>query len=124
MIIVNFHTNFQFTEVLQQSCPLTPILLDIFINDILNNCDKYGANISGKRCSGDLFADNGVLPAPSKPCIRILSNKIHECVIQNEITFGINKCATMIVKPLYYNTPPNLVNPIFYLGFHPLLKTN
>jgi len=26
----------------------------------------------------------------------------------------------MVVKPLYYNSPPNIVDPTFYLGFHPL----
>jgi len=40
------------------------------------------------------------------------------------MTFGINKWATMVVKPLNFISPPNLVDPTFYLGFHPLPKTS
>jgi len=30
----------------------------------------------------------------------------------------------MDVKPLNFNSPPNLVDPTFYHGFHPLPKTS
>jgi len=36
------------------------------------------------------------------------------------MTFDMNKCATMVVKPLAFNPAPNLVDPIFCLSFHPL----
>ena len=108
----------------RQGCPLSPILFNIFINDILNNCDKYGVNITGRRCCGGLFADDVVLIAPSKPSLRILLNKVHEWGIRNEMTFGINKCATMVIKPLNFISPSNLVDPTFYLGFHPLPKAS
>ena len=123
---VNCQLSYEFPihRGVQQGCPLSPILFNIFINDILNNCDKYGVNISRKRCCGGLFADDVVFIAPSKPCLRILLNKVHEWDIRNEMTFGINKCATMVVKPLNFISPPNLVDPTFYLGLHPLPKTS
>ena len=92
----------------RQGCPLSLILFNIFINDILNKCDKYGVNISGKRCCSGLFADYVVLIAPSKPCLIILLNKVHEWGSRNEMIFGINKCATMVVKPSNFILPPNL----------------
>ena len=49
----------------RQGCPLYPILFNLFINDILNDCEKYGVNIGRKKCCGGLFADNVVLIAPS-----------------------------------------------------------
>jgi len=40
---------------------LSPILFNLFINYIFNNCDKYGISIGDKRCYGGLFADDIVL---------------------------------------------------------------
>jgi len=50
----------------RQGCRLSPILFNLFINDILSNCDKYGVSIGNKKCCGGLFADDIVLIAPSK----------------------------------------------------------
>ena len=38
-----------------------------------------------------LFADDIVLVAPSKQALKKILNKVHEWVIKNEMTFGINK---------------------------------
>ena len=45
----------------RQGCQLSPILFNLFINDILNNCDKYDVSIGNKKCCGSLFADDIVL---------------------------------------------------------------
>jgi len=69
--------------------------------NVRQSCYKYGVNISGKRCCGGFFAEDVVLKAPSKSCLRILLNKVHERGIRNEMIFGINKYATMVIKPLF-----------------------
>jgi hypothetical protein len=50
----------------RQGCPLSPILFNLFINDILNNCDKYGVSIGNKKCCGGLFVDDIALIAPNE----------------------------------------------------------
>ena len=61
----------------RQGCPLSPILFNLFINDILNDCEKYGVNIGRKKCCGGLFADDVVLIAPSAKNLEKLLKKVH-----------------------------------------------
>ena len=82
----------------RQGCPLSPILFNLFINDVLDNCDKYGVNLDSQYCCGGLYADDIVLNALSKQVLKKILNKVHEWAIKNEMTFGINKCATLVVK--------------------------
>jgi len=49
---------------------------NLFINDILNNCDKYGDSIGNKKCCGGLFADDIVLIAPSDRKMKTLLRHI------------------------------------------------
>ena len=86
----------------RQGCPLSPILFNIFINDVLDKCRRFGVIVEGKKCCGGLFADDIVLIAPGKPSLRSILNKVHNWALKNEMTFGINKCATMVVKPLNF----------------------
>jgi len=56
--------------------------------------------------------------------ISLIIVKIPRWGIKNEMTFGINKCATLVVKPMKFSPPRNYTDPTFYLGIHPLPKTN
>jgi len=47
-----------------------------------------------------------------------------EWTIKNEMTFGINKCATLVVKPINFVKPINYENPSFFIGSNKLSKTN
>jgi len=55
---------FPINRGVRQGCPLLPILINIFINDILDKCRRYGVIVERKKCCGGLFADDIVLIAP------------------------------------------------------------
>ena len=40
------------------------------------------------------------------------------------MTFGVNKCATMVIKPLNYVSPLFSSEPTFYLGMYAIPKTS
>ncbi len=107
----------------RQGCPLSPILFNLFINDVLNNCEKFGVNIGNKKCCGGLFADDIVLIAPSEKNLQKLLNRVFRWANKNEMTFGINKCATMVIKPINYISPLFSSDPTFYIGMYSIPKT-
>jgi len=93
--------------------------------DILDNCDKYGVYLEFQYCYGRLFADDGiVLVAQSNQALKKILNKVHEWVIKNEMTYGINKCATLVVKPLNLIKPINYEDLSFFIGSNQLPKTD
>jgi len=95
----------------------------LFINDVLDNCDKYGIYLETQYYCGRLFADDIVLVAPSKQALKKILNKVNEWAIKNEMTFGINKCATLVVKPIKFVKPINYEDPFFFIGSNKLSKT-
>ena len=84
------------------------------------NCNKYGVYLESQYCCGGLFADDIVLVAPSKQALKKVLNKVHKWAIKNEITFRINKCATLVVKPINFVKLINYEDPSFFIGSNKL----
>jgi len=69
--------------------------------------------------------------APSKMAMDHLLERVHVWALRNEMAFGINKCATLVVKPLCIDSSPSQENPdhdhdpdpTFYLGTEPIPQT-
>jgi len=40
------------------------------------------------------------------------------------MSFGINKCATLVVKPLNFTYPPDYEDPTFYMEMYTIPKTS
>ena len=53
-----------------------------------------------------------------------LLKKVHKRANLNEITFDIVKCATMVIKPMNFQSPPNYCDPTFYLGMNAIPKVS
>jgi len=98
-----YQMNFLLKEVFFKVVHYPQSFFNLFINDILNNCEKYGISIGRKKCCGVLFADDVVLIAPSAKNIEKLLKKVHKWADLNEMTFGIEKCATMFYKTIKFS---------------------
>ena len=49
----------------------------------------------------DSFADDIVLYAPTRRKLSLLLEEVSKWANNNLMTFGINKCATMVIRPLH-----------------------
>jgi len=78
----NRSEEFSINQGVRQGCPLSPILFNLFINDVLDDCDKYGVYLEFQYYCGGLFADDIVLVAPSKQALKKILNKVHEWAIK------------------------------------------
>ena len=114
--------SFNIKKGVRQDCPLSPILFNLFINDIFNNCNKYGISIADKHCCGGLFADDIGLCAPTRSQLKKLLKLANKWAKNNEMQFGINNGASLIVRGevsrFLYNS-----NPTFYLSSQESPKT-
>jgi len=89
--------SFNVKKGVRQGCPLSPILFNLFINDVFKDCEQHGVSLKSAICCGSLFADDIVLCSPTRG--RLLK-KVNKWAKYNPMSYGINKCATMVVKAL------------------------
>ncbi|OUM64042.1 hypothetical protein PIROE2DRAFT_9267 [Piromyces sp. E2] len=89
-----------------------------------DKCTKFGVRIGRgrNRCCGGLFADDIVLIAPSKKKLQKMLSLVFQWANTNKISFGVNKCATVVVKNIKFKNTPNYVGPTFYIGMYSIPK--
>ena len=89
----------------RQGCPASPLLFNVFINDILKECTQLGVKVlsslagvdrdDGRRVPGLLFADDLVLICPSRERLRRALLAITKWADAWELEFNAGKCGIM-----------------------------
>ena len=84
---------------LRQGCNASPLLFDVFINDILRGCEQLGVQVVGVdgngRVVGLLFADDLVLICSNRRRLRQALELVQSWADVNEMRFGVGKCGVM-----------------------------
>lgn len=122
----------------RQGCPMSPILFDIFINDLFETCKELGLGVQVPgvegRIPGLLFADDSVICASSRKSLQTMLDNVQQWAEKWGMTFGIAKCGAMVVNgdmDKLRQSPPTLqgqvvpvVEEYTYLGmpFNPELN--
>jgi len=75
---------FLFIVVLDKDARYHLFKFNLFINENLNNCDKYGVSTGNKKCCGGLFADDIVLIVPSERKMNALLRHVFCWANKNE----------------------------------------
>jgi exonuclease III len=92
---------------LHQGCPASPALFDIFINDFLQECRKYGVRVYGIRHDareiGLLFADDVCLLSRNLPDIQRILRFVQKWAKLHEMEFGVPKCGIMGIGQQAHN---------------------
>lgn len=82
----------------RQGCPASPLLFNVFINDILDGCTDDGVRVPrmlGPLVPGLLFADDLALLAETEAAMLRLLERIEQWGVKNEMSFGVSKCGIM-----------------------------
>ncbi|RMH19190.1 MAG: hypothetical protein D6698_06070 [Gammaproteobacteria bacterium] len=84
---------------LRQGCPMSPLLFNVFINDIIDEIRELGVHVPGLPRSttlgGLLFADDLVLLSDHPDKLQQSLDAITHWADKWEMQFGVSKCAIM-----------------------------
>ena len=96
---------------LRQGCPASPILLNLFINDIFEGVDHLGCEVPGSfdnsgqtpmtraliKIPGLLFADDAAATTPSLHCFEHMLDHLSSWANDHFMQFGVVKCGVMAI---------------------------
>ena len=107
----SYATSFRLLRGVRQGCPLSSILFDIYINDMLDDCDQ-GVPVPASRDSrsgqvkflpdripGLLYADDAAILAAKRKNLLDTLTKVQKWSEIMELTFGVDKCGLICFNP-------------------------
>jgi exonuclease III len=81
----------------RQGDPLSPLLFNIFINDLFDLID-WGVHLDRETLiKGALFADDAAVTSETPGDHQMALSRVFEWAKRHKMTFGIKKCGTMVV---------------------------
>jgi hypothetical protein len=89
----------------RQGCPSSPILFNMFINDILDGMEPFGVSLpsllndDSSRIPGLLFADDLVLLAPNSDSLKSMLKLVDNWCARWKMQVNIEKCGVMMINP-------------------------
>ena len=118
--INNSTTNyFNYTKGVRQGCPLSPILFNLYINDIFDIMNNdIESNIflkDGEKINMLMYADDLILLSESKEGLQKQINKLNNYCKQWKLDVNVKKTKIMI-----FNRGNKIINTEFYINNTPL----
>lgn len=98
--------SFRYERGVRQGCPTSPLLFNIYIDDLINKIDPIEVEGLPNGLRGLLFADDTVIAATS---IEDLQNKLQIIKVwmdENSMAVNPSKCETMHIKALNNEISP------------------
>jgi exonuclease III len=122
--LAQFSPTCQLLKGMQQGCPMSPVLFNIFMNDFPDGCDHSGVavptglssniNLTALSASCAMFADDVAGLSPTIESAIAFCEHVTEWTEKNEMKVGISKCGILECT----DDPDN--NPGILTDEHPL----
>ena len=89
---------------LRQGCPLSPILFDLFLDDLVKEINKLGRGVQcgNKRVSILLFADDIAILGETKEDLEAMLQTLFEFSIKWRFKFNLEKCSVIVFDNKIY----------------------
>ena len=120
---------FKFTKGVRQGCPMSPLLFNLFVNDIfevVNACDGSDISLEGSKINALMYADDLILLSESEKGLQKQIDKVGEYCEKWKLEINVKKTKVMIFnrgnkllkRHLYFNGKAiENVKTFKYLGF-------
>lgn len=113
---------FRYERGVRQGCPTSPLLFNIYINDILDDIQPVTVEGLEHGLRGLMFADDTVILANSHTDLQIKLESINRWMVNNAMEVNPSKCGVMMInqnsiEPVYFNGELiPMVDKYVYLG--------
>ena len=110
--ITNF---FDYSKGVRQGCPLSPILFNLYVNDLFDIINKNTSTDvylnNENKINALMYADDLVLISETKEGLQSHIDKMHEYCQKWKLSINIKKTKTVV-----FNRGNNLIKACFYVG--------